>query len=115
MTTDRVATVSSMEIINEGAAYALAAAYGPYRGVARKLSRRQAMELVGGWQRVPLQPLLAEWEPVTFAVAPGRIACLFPGPPEESDPDADNCWVSVAATHPDLLNPLDIDWYTFTG
>lgn len=92
-----------------------AAAYVPYRGVAEKLSRRQALELVDGWQRVPLQPLLAEWEPVTFAVAPGRIALLNPGPPEESNPDVDDCWVSVAATHPDLLNPLDVDWYTFIG
>ncbi|WP_433236018.1 hypothetical protein [Actinomadura nitritigenes] len=92
-----------------------AAAYGPYRGVASRLSRRQALALVDGWQRVPLQPLLAEWEPVTFAVAPGRIACLYPGPPERSALDADDCWVSVAATHPGLLNPLDIDWHTFTG
>ncbi|MBO2458226.1 hypothetical protein [Actinomadura violacea] len=41
--------------------------------------------------------MLAEWEPVTFAVAPGRIACLYPGPPESSAPDVDDCWVSVAA------------------
>jgi hypothetical protein len=87
----------------------VAASYGPYRGVASRLSRRQALAVVDGWWRVPLQPLLAEWEPVTFAVAPGRIACLYPGPPEYSAPDVDDCWVSVAATHPGLLSPLDID------
>ncbi|MGI5326917.1 hypothetical protein [Actinomadura nitritigenes] len=92
-----------------------AAAFAPYRGVASTLTRRQALALLDGWQRVPLQPLLAEWEPVTFAVAPGRIACLYPGPPEHSAPDVDDCWLSIAATHPGLLNPLDIDWHTFTG
>jgi hypothetical protein len=85
----------------------------PYRAWLKVLSRKRALEMIGNWRPVPLHPFLAWQNPVTFAVAPGLLAHLHLG-----DPNDDECMVSVVATDRSVLRPLralNLDWRVFDG